>query len=272
MKKSLNLRIMIKTALLAFTFGLCLIQPEIHVSAAETRTDLSSTGSIVYQNAGAASAAIYAEDIAFLKEKLGRVRAEIYDPVSYRDASQRQYVNRSLYCEPYGNYLIEASEEYSAAPEELPETVTPAAVEDEPKIDTVTPTPTEEEAETDTETPAPTEDEAETDTETPAPAEDEAETDIEAPAENESGTDTETPAESEPEGGTVTPAPTENEPETDTETSLPAESKQESEAEIPTPAKKEPETDTETRPPVEEEAEAPAPQEKTTENKGGEPE
>lgn len=79
-----------KTAPLAFAFGWWMILPQIQASAAGSGTGITSTGSIVYENGGE-SVAVYAEDIARLKEKLSSVRDEIYAPEAYGDVQRREY-------------------------------------------------------------------------------------------------------------------------------------------------------------------------------------
>lgn len=184
MKKSKNKWITIQTMLVIFTFGLCLEQSKIQVSATEGETSILSTGSIVYKN-GTDSVAIYAEDIALLKEKLCRVRAEIYDPASYGHDPQQKSTDIAghIHAENHGLY------DFPAAPaNRLTETAEPPELPDDPTESTEeTPEPPKEE----TEASEPSEE----GTEPPTPQEEGTDTGIAPPAQPETGAESPVPPE-----------------------------------------------------------------------------
>lgn len=204
MKKSKNRWLAIQTMLLIFTFGLFLNQPQMQVSAAEEKTGISSTGSIVYKN-GTNSAAIYAEDIALLQEKLCSVRAETYDPASYGPVYQREStdITESAYAGSHEQYdalddpdnCLIVSSEASESPEdaadadvetpEPPEEEAGVEVPELPKKETETgaesPESPKEETETGAEAPKPSEKESEIGAEAPEPPKEEMETGTESP-------------------------------------------------------------------------------------------
>lgn len=188
MKKSKNKWITIQTMLVIFTFGLCLEQSKIQVSATEGETSISSTGSIVYKN-GTDSVAIYAEDIALLKEKLCRVRAEIYDPASYGHDPQQKSTDIAghIHAENHGLYDFPAAPANrlteTAEPPELPEDETGGIEEapEPPKGETGASGPSE------------------TGPEPPMPQEEGADTEMEPPAQPETGSESPIPPETDQE-------------------------------------------------------------------------